>query len=138
MNARKEAVASLIQLLRQQCMLIGQIAKITGVPVKMLRQYENFGLITPEVDANGEHHYYDSHIHAIKLIKMARTVGFSLREILAVLNDQSPTSDESVDEAIHVLDELLLKLSPDQSDFQQKQHAILTLKRELEAFLLPS
>ncbi|VUD56769.1 HTH-type transcriptional regulator HmrR [Thalassocella blandensis] len=119
-------------------MLIGQIAKITGVPVKTLRLYESVGLITPETDANGDLQFQESHIHAIKLIKMARDVGFSLREIMAVLNDQSPFNDDAVDEAIDILDERLLKLSPEDDNFQQKQQTILTLKRELEAFLLPS
>lgn len=119
-------------------MLIGQISKITGVPVKTLRLYESVGLITPEANAQGEQQYLESHIHAIKLIKMARDVGFSLREIVAVLNDQSPYNDEAVDDAIQVLDDLLLKLSPQQSDYQQKKQNIVKFRRELEDFLLTS
>ncbi len=119
-------------------MLIDQLAKITGVSVRTLRQYESVGLLGDVEGEGNEKQYHESHIHAIKLIKMAQTVGFSLREILNVLNVQTLTNDNKVQRALNVLEQRRSVINTEKHDSHDQLQIIEKLKRELEIFLQPS
>ena len=61
---------------------IGQAAKRSGVSAKMIRHYEEIGLL-PKVartDA-GYRQYGDSDVHNLRFIRTARDRGFSMKEI---------------------------------------------------------
>lgn len=61
---------------------IGEAAKITGVPTKTLRFYEEKGIIKgAKREENGYRLFDDENIEEIKLIKYARDLGLSLAEI---------------------------------------------------------
>lgn len=119
-------------------MLVDQLAKITGVPAKTIRQYESVGLLVPEYNALGEKEYHDSHIHALKLIKMAKSVGFSLREILTVVSGQTSFNAAKIEEAVGLLNAKLDSLTSDATNYAQHKQTIDVLKRELESFQLSS
>lgn len=63
-------------------MNIGHAAKATGVSAKMIRYYEQIGLI-PAADrrASGYRDYDDTDIHMLRFIRRARDLGFSVAEI---------------------------------------------------------
>lgn len=64
-------------------MRIGELARKTGLSTHALRFYEQQGLITPQRRANGYRDYPSEAVEIVNLIRFARKLGFTLREIAA-------------------------------------------------------
>lgn len=79
-------------------MNIGQAAKSSGVSAKMIRYYEQSGLIPPaDRTASGYRDYSGSDVHMLRFIRRARDLGFSVAEIeelLGLWRDKSRRSSE--------------------------------------------
>ncbi|MDQ0707465.1 DNA-binding transcriptional MerR regulator [Arthrobacter woluwensis] len=67
---------------------IGEIAHSTGVSRRMLRHWENEGLLAPAVvdPATGYRRYQDSQLGRVRAIAELRTLGFGLAEIGQLLD----------------------------------------------------
>jgi MerR family transcriptional regulator, copper efflux regulator len=66
-------------------MNIGAAASASGVSAKMIRYYEEIGLMTPTTRrANGYRDYGSREIHELRFIGRARALGFSMDEIAAL------------------------------------------------------
>ena len=67
-------------------MNIGQAAKSSGVSAKMIRYYEQTGLIPPaDRKASGYRDYSDRDVHMLRFIRRAQRLGFTLEEIAQLL-----------------------------------------------------
>lgn len=79
-------------------MNIGQASKGSGVSTKMIRYYEQIGLI-PKADRrdSGYRDYAQSDVHMLRFIRRARDLGFAVAEIHDLLSLWRDKSRQSAD-----------------------------------------
>ena len=77
-------------------MNIGQASEASGVSAKMIRYYEQIGLIRPMGRTGNNYRVYgEEEVHILRFIKRARNLGFSLEEtetLLKLWQDKDRTS----------------------------------------------
>ena len=80
-------------------MFIGEAARQSGTTIKCIRHYESIGLLPP-AQRKGTYRVYDRHaVELLVLIKCAQKLGFTLREMQALMAD-GQASREHVSAAI--------------------------------------
>ncbi len=76
-------------------MNIGEISRLSGLPAKTIRYYEEVDLVTPQRSANGYRHFRDTDLHKLAFLGRARALGFTIedcRTLLALYEDESRNS----------------------------------------------
>lgn len=91
-------------------MNIGQAAKTSGVSAKMIRHYEEIGLIQmAQRTAAGYRVYREKDLHILHFIKQARNLGFSMdqiSELLSLWQNKRRTSRKVKELAMNHIDDL--------------------------------
>ncbi|ARC37409.1 Cu(I)-responsive transcriptional regulator [Paracoccus yeei] len=79
-------------------MNIGQAARTSGVSAKMIRYYEQIGLVPPAARTGaGYRDYSDSDVHVLRFVRQSRDLGFPVADIanlLSLWRDQTRHSAE--------------------------------------------
>jgi MerR family copper efflux transcriptional regulator len=66
---------------------IGRAAKASGVSVKMIRHYEAIGLLKKVARTYANYRVYSANdVHALRFIRRARSLGFSIEDIRELLS----------------------------------------------------
>lgn len=79
-------------------MNIGSAAHASSVSAKMIRYYEDIGIMSPASRrANGYRAYTDADVHTLRFIKRARSLGFpveQIRQLVALWRDPRRSSEK--------------------------------------------
>jgi MerR family copper efflux transcriptional regulator len=109
-------------------MNIGQAADASGVSAKMIRYYEEIGLIRPPARTESNYRVYGSdEVHELRFIRRARNLGFSVEEtgaLLALWQDKSRNSSEVRAIATSHIDALETKIEQLQSMVGTLRHLV--------------
>ncbi|MBO0661341.1 MerR family transcriptional regulator [Jiella sp. MQZ9-1] len=73
-------------------MNIGEASRLSGLPPKTIRYYEEVGLIKPMRANNGYRDYRDRDVHVLRFLQRSRSLGFSIaeaRKLLSLYGDES-------------------------------------------------
>jgi len=109
-------------------MNIGQAADASGVSAKMIRYYEQIGLIRPPSRTGSNYRVYGSdEVHVLRFIRRSRTLGFSIEEtsaLLALWQDKSRASGEVRDVATSHITALETKIAELESMVGTLKHLV--------------
>ncbi|SDD88142.1 Cu(I)-responsive transcriptional regulator [Ruegeria marina] len=79
-------------------MNIGEASKATGISVKMLRYYEEIGLVRAALRSlSGYRVYSDKNIAMLRFVRRARDLGFQVKQIASLLDLWQDGSRASAD-----------------------------------------
>ncbi len=67
-------------------MKIGKVAEKLGIPASTIRYYEKVGLIDPQRRVSGQREFDQQTLLALRIIKLAQAVGFTLDETKTLRN----------------------------------------------------
>lgn len=100
-------------------MNIGEVSKLSDVNSKMIRRYEELGIIPKAGRSDaGYRQYSENDVHVLKFVKRARELGFSMKDIKQLVslwrNKARPSSQVKSIASKHVR-ELEIKLAEIQS-----------------------
>jgi MerR family copper efflux transcriptional regulator len=94
---------------------IGEASRISGVSAKMIRYYEEIGLLAPVSRApNGYRAYSAEEVHDLKFIQRARALGFPvarIRDLLALWRNHERSSSDVKKIALQQIAELEKKIA---------------------------
>ncbi len=106
---------------------IGEAAKQTGLSAKMIRHYEEAGLLNKANRTDAGYRLYNSQqLQQLSFIKQARTLGFSIAQVSSLLDlwrNPQRSSKEVKQLAEHHLDEIKQKVA----ELQQMQKVLQQL-----------
>lgn len=89
-------------------MRIGEVARRTGLTVRTLRHYDDLGLLTPQERTSGDYRLYGTDdLERLLSIQNLKSLGLSLEEIRAALDDPAFSVDEVLDRHMTLVAERL-------------------------------
>ncbi|WP_084529654.1 MerR family transcriptional regulator [Nocardia crassostreae] len=106
-------------------MLIGELSHRTGVPTRLLRYYEEQGLLVPQRDSNGYRTYADDAPATVTRIRDLLEAGLPTRAIRQLLPCATDTGYQHCDQSRKVVTDGLSHLEA-QIESLTRRHALLT------------
>jgi DNA-binding transcriptional MerR regulator len=108
-------------------MRIGELAAATGEAVKMLRFWEEQGLLEAERSESGYRYFVGKMPERARFIRQAQALGFTLNEIRGILDLR--------DDGLQPCDDVRARLEAHLEVIRERQRKLKALERELEARL---
>ncbi|TFI43663.1 MerR family transcriptional regulator [Rhodococcus sp. 1R11] len=115
-------------------MLIGELAKRTGVSARSLRHYEQRHLLVPRRDSNGYRHYDESAVGVVEQIHILISAGLTTEVIERYVDCVDTGADKPT---LHVCPTLRVELERTADCLRIKRSALEATERRLAA-LWPS
>jgi Cu(I)-responsive transcriptional regulator len=107
-------------------MTIGQAAKSSAVSAKMIRHYESIGLLPKAQRTEAGYRLYDENdVHTLRFIQRARSLGFPLetiRALLALWRNRRRSSAQVKDLALTHVEDLERKIAEMQGMVRTLKH----------------
>ena len=107
-------------------MTIGQAAKSSAVSAKMIRHYESIGLLPKAQRTGSGYRLYDENdVHTLRFIQRARSLGFPLetiRALLALWRNRRRSSAQVKELALHHVEDLERKIAEMQAMARTLRH----------------
>lgn len=86
---------------------IGEISKITGIPIQTIRYYETQGILSPQKDSNSNYRYYDAwDINFLLQYRYFRSLELTVKETEQVIKN---SSIEDIKEKLYDQQAVILK-----------------------------
>ncbi|WP_416565977.1 MerR family transcriptional regulator [Nocardia testacea] len=118
-------------------MRIRELSQATGASPRMLRHYEDSGILSPDRDSNGYRHYRPGDVQIVDHIRCLLASGLSLSEASAILQvaciDPAGASDADRKAALTQLDERAHRLTTGIARLRAQEAEILALRASIEA-----
>ena len=95
-------------------MNIGDVSRLSGLPAKTIRYYEDIGLVEPLRSSNGYRAFRESDLHKLAFLGRARSLGFTIddcRNLLKLYEDRDRASADVRQIALGHLDRIDEKLA---------------------------
>lgn len=74
-------------------MKISELSKATNVSIRMIRYYEEKGLLRPERTDSGYRRFKQEDIELINRIRMFKEIGFTIEDVIPIIECQLVDSD---------------------------------------------
>jgi MerR family gold-responsive transcriptional activator of gol and ges genes len=107
-------------------MNIGEAAKISGVNAKLIRHYEEIGIIPRAARSeSGYRTYTETDVHMLSFVKRARNLGFTMKEIkklVSLWRNKSRASSEVKTLALKHIEEMEKKIQELQEMLKSLKH----------------
>jgi len=127
-------------------MTVGQLSRRTGVPIKVLREYERLDFLYTLGRSEGNYRLFDERaLWCVHAVQRMRSLGLTLKEIREVVviclerpeASLGPPLNQKLDQALARVDDRLAELEALRQrivDFQATQAAFLSGKSKLSPF----
>jgi DNA-binding transcriptional MerR regulator len=110
---------------------IGQLAKETGIKIGTIRFYEKYGLISkPFRRESGYREFTQEHKRQIEFIKRAKTLSFTLKEILEISAKAKMDKRQSRNEIQKCVEAKIRDVEAGISYYQTARKSLLSLLEE--------
>ena len=115
-------------------MLINELSKQTGLSAHTIRFYEKSGLIKGKrrenVKTNNYFHYDDETVAKLELIRDAKSIGFTLAEISALL-DAWYNNGFTIEKKLSILDEKIRSIDEKIQQLQAMKKLVADFKQSI-------
>lgn len=105
---------------------IGQISKISNIPIRTLRYYDEEGIIVPfKRDENTGYRYYSyNQMIQLQILKEFKALGLSLDEIKSIIHRKNPKDEAQIDYLKTKLNIRLSDIKKEITELRFKEEAI--------------
>ncbi len=84
-------------MLRSNAMTIGRLSRRTGVPINVLRTYEDLGFLSTRGRSEGNYRLFDEKtVWCVQVIQDLRSLGLTLKELQALFTNASERPGEPI------------------------------------------
>lgn len=122
--------------MRTPTFTIGQAAQATAVSAKAIRHYEALGLLPFVLRIGSYRHYEQAHLLAIRLIRQAQDLGFTLAELRALVREDDCTPDWAA--LVQAIEGKRQGIHAEMAQLRKRDTALMALARTLPELMAQS